>query len=279
MSKKPFSPGVKGASVGIGAVLVGAVLWVLSGGGPYFTSMEEAPLPPAVVTEVESPTDDILDVDYGSWVPVEAPNYYLVTGDAEVGFPQVGSGEYFYEGLDEDGRTQGAAALITHEAYEEARERGRQRMPSANPSGWGHNFETVIQALGDGNDYRGHFWNRSHLIADSLGGDAAVYNLVTGTRAQNVGIPNGSGGMAYTENLAWKYFDDPTTRGCALYYAANPVYEGDELVPRTVEVDILSCDASINEHVIVFNTALGFAIDYATGEAWPVRLGEPLAGD
>lgn len=39
----------------------------------------------------------------------------------------------------------------------------------------------------NGLSYVGDFWNRSHLIADSLGGDALRVNAVTGTRTQNVG--------------------------------------------------------------------------------------------
>ena len=51
----------------------------------------------------------------------------------------------------------------------------------------------------------------------------------------------------------------------ALYYGAKPVYEGNELVPRYVEVSMKSSDGTIDEKVIVFNSANGFEINYADG--------------
>ena len=276
-----MSPRTRAASFwAVPAIIVG-LLWVTWGEVPGLPEPTGKAPTEVVEEQVDTPTadegaaeaaQDLVEGD-GQWVPANAPNYYEVTGAAEVGHPELVAGEYFYEGFDELGRTRDAAAMITHDTYRQARERGRQPMPSGDPTGWGHNFKTTIEALGDANDYHGYFWNRSHLIADSLGGDAEVYNLVTGTRPQNVGIPNGSGGMAYTENLAWDYLGDPAKDGCPLYYAASPTYEDDELVPRTVEVDILSCDASIDEHVTVYNAAFGYWIDYATGEVEPHKLG------
>ena len=106
-------------------------------------------------------------------------------------------------------------------------------------------------------------WNRSHLLADSLGGDPIAVNLVTGTRTQNVGSTQ-IGGMAHTEELAREYLDTHDGNACPLYYAAMPNYVGAEAVPRTVTVDIQSCDKSIDERVEVANTANGWTIDYST---------------
>ena len=46
-------------------------------------------------------------------------------------------------------------------------------------------------------------------------------------------------------------------------HAAHALYVGDELIPRAVEVDMLSSDNALNEHVIVYNAAKGFEIDYS----------------
>ena len=134
-----------------------------------------------------------------------------------------------------------------------------------SPSGWGHNQEVDIELV-DGSFYHGQFWNRSHLIAKSLGGDEVVENLVTGTRMQNVGSNRGggiSGGMAYCENLARMWLED--NQDGFLTYIATPVYEGDELVCRSVIVDMLSSDGEMNVRIEVFNAAKGYEVNYADG--------------
>ena len=153
-------------------------------------------------------------------------------------------------------------------ATEAGSEREREEMGWIHPSGWGHNEQVYIE-MPDGNTYHGALFNRSHLLAKSLGGDDADYNLVTGTRTQNVGDNRGQdGGMAYTEGIARDWLWDH--RDGTVYYCATPVYEGNELVPRSVIVDVRSSDGEIDQRVEVFNAVAGFEIDYATGEFWEV---------
>lgn len=143
----------------------------------------------------------------------------------------------------------------------------------SDPAGWpASNTEVDIPALEGvegSKPYHGWMMNRSHLVADSLGGPEVVENLVTGTRTQNIGSHQEdgqyAGGMAYTEKLARDYIDSGKAASCPLYYAATPRYSGDELVPRTVIVDIISCDQSIDQRVEVSNTANGWEIDYFDG--------------
>ena len=52
---------------------------------------------------------------------------------------------------------------------------------------------------------------------------------------------------------------------CPVKYSAVPNYLDGEIVPRTVTVDLMSCDGSINERVIVDNSAEGFTINYKEG--------------
>ena len=116
----------------------------------------------------------------------------------------------------------------------------------------------------DGSHYSGYFYNRSHLLAHSLGGDDADYNMITGTRQQNVGKNDGNGGMAYTETLARDYLKKNPNG--TVYYSVEPEYNGNELVPRSVIVNIKSNDGSIDKQVRVYNVATGYTIDYMTGE-------------
>ena len=200
---------------------------------------------------------------YTEWGFDEYPEYYRVVGAAVVDI-ELEPGEARYEGLDSLGRTGRAAALVTYDMMREGSDREREHIHELHPSGWGHNREVDIKMPRE-KTYQGALYNRSHLLAKSLGGDDAAYNLITGTRPQNVGDNRGQdGGMAYTEGLARDWlWDNPEG---TVFYSAMPVYEGDDLLARSVIVDVRSSDGSIDLEVEVFNTAYGFDIDYATGE-------------
>lgn len=200
---------------------------------------------------------------YTEWDADKYPDYYRVVGTAVVDV-ELKPGEVIYEGLDYLGRTGRVVGNVTLEMARDGSEREREDISGIHPSGWGHNREVDIEMPG-GNTYHGALFNRSHLLAKSLGGDDADYNLVTGTRTQNVGDNRGQdGGMAYTEGIArdWLY-DNPDG---TVFYSALPVYEGDELLPRSVIVDVRSSDGTIDQEVEVYNAVLGFDIDYATGK-------------
>ena len=65
--------------------------------------------------------------------------------------------------------------------------------------------------------------------------------------------------------LSPTYLDDQYNAQCPLYYAVTANYEADELIARSLTVDIESCDQSLSEHITVFNTANGWAINYYNG--------------
>lgn len=223
---------------------------------PEAPATPEAPaISPNSITRLSTPT---------TWTQEAAPDYYRVVGQASVkAVPSAGTA--VYDGLDAKGRTGSVTALITKQMADEGATRPRDSLNAYSPSGWGHNAQVSIK-LPNGKTYNGYFWNRSHLLAKALGGADATKNLVTGTRMQNVGSNSaaGYGGMAYTENLARTWL--ATHENGTLYYAATPLYRGNELVPRSVVVDVLSSDGMIDLEVEVFNAAYGFTINYATGE-------------
>ncbi|PWH05358.1 endonuclease [Brachybacterium endophyticum] len=204
-------------------------------------------------------------------------DYFTVTGKAHIDHKDAKAGAVTYCPLDDLERATCAYGKLTPELREHAQASGRQEI-DVDPAGWDVNGEVDIPALPDvtgSKAYHGWFWNRSHLVADSLGGDPSHENLVMGTRTQNVGSTQQdgqyAGGMAHTEQAARDYLDSADAEGCPLYYAATPRYTGDELIPRTVTVDIRSCNGSIDEHVEVANTAAEYAIDYTTGSFEPTR--------
>lgn len=200
-----------------------------------------------------------------AWDAAEAPEYYRVIGSSQIDW-SLEPGETAYGALDSLGRATFARACVTRALVEEGSSRPRGDLHELEPSGWGNNGEVDI-ALATGEVYHGFLWNRSHLLAKSLGGSDELNNLITGTRTQNVGSDaagDASGGMAYCERLArnWVYAHADGW----LYYAATPVYVGEELVCRSVMVDMRSSDGTLDLRIEVYNSAKGIAIDYRTGE-------------
>ncbi len=206
------------------------------------------------------------EVTYTAWDGDESPQYYRIVGQAVVDV-DIPAGQIWYAPLDRLGRTVRAAGTIDAPTMKDGLDRERGILRGHDPSGWGHNAETDI-ALPDGTTYHGFLWNRSHLVAKSLGGNDEVENLVCGTRTENVGANDGEGGMAYGEGLVrtWLRRNPDGT----VFYSAIPAYEGNELVCRSVIVDIRSSDGTLDLEIEVYNTALGHRIDYATG-AWSLE--------
>lgn len=192
-------------------------------------------------------------------------NYYTTNGpatDFDASCPETG---FSYQGITDDkGRIGTACGVIDGSVIHQAKERGRQSFaPGSDPAGWGHNDRADID-MNHGKTYHGYFYNRSHLIADSLGGDPVYDNLITGTRTQNVGTDS-KGGMAHSETLVRDYYKDPGHADCSTTYQVTPNYTGNEIIPRTNTVNVKSCDGSIDENITVYNIAKGYTIDYATG--------------
>ncbi len=210
-----------------------------------------------------APSQETVQIAPSVWDAEADPNYYRVLGPAVVG-EEPAAGTVAYGELDALGRATRAVALVTYDSMAAGLARQRGDLSSVEPSGWGHNEQVAI-ALPNGRIYHGYLYNRSHLVAKSLGGDDEPHNLITGTRTQNVGanVDGAPGGMAAAEVAARTWLD--AHRDGTIYYAVTPLYEGGELVARSVIVDIRTSDGSIDQRLEVFNTVLGFDIDYATG--------------
>lgn len=197
-----------------------------------------------------------------AWDPKTSPDYYKSLGSAVVDY-SIAKGKVHYSSLDSLGRTGRVVAAIDWNMV--AAEKGKDRPSfedSADPAGWGSNGIVSI-ALSGNKTYHGYMFNRSHELAYSLGGDMQRHNLVTGTRTQNVGSNNSSGGMAYTETKARNFLEK--NKNCVVYYSVTPIYHGSELLPRATIIDMKSCSGALDERVEVFNAAAGYKINYLTG--------------
>ncbi len=150
------------AKIGSAVLVCIALAWQALGAG--------LPATTARVDPVESPTTAQASVPDGwqSWDEASAPDYVLEAGPAQVR-KALEAGEISYSPLDGLGRPGLVAASLTHESRERARQRGRQDI-EVDPVGWPDENPKVSIETPDGSTYRGRFWNRSHLLADSLGG-------------------------------------------------------------------------------------------------------------
>lgn len=200
-----------------------------------------------------------------TWDEATAPDMWLLAGSAQIDDAcaaalDMGGG---YVAADESGYVAKAALRVTADTIAYGK-RERADISDTDVRGWPKPNQKASVTFASGKTYSGYFWNRSHLIAHMLGGEDADYNLVTGTRAQNVGDNSGDGGMQHCEWRAYNYVCDH--EDVYVDYAATPVYNDGENIPRAVIVDMKSSDGGLDERYIVYNAMPGYTIDYATGE-------------
>ena len=168
-------------------------------------------------------------------------NYQEVLGEADFSNRKVEDG-YHYGDLDNLERPTWATARITKVDYDREKDEKREDI-KVNPTGWPKKNPKVTITHPDGSTYTGHFWNRSHMIADSLGGEPIKENLVTGSRPQNVGGRKNDGGMAYLETKVRDYFKNGNEG--PVDYSVENHYNGDDLLPDYTIVNAKSSDGKL----------------------------------
>lgn len=156
-----------------------------------------------------------------------------------------------YAPLDALGRCGTAFALVSDETRPANGEK-RGNISGVKPTGW---VQGRYEDLPDGSLY-----NRSHLIAWSLGAENDnPCNLITGTSFMNQGTMQG------VENRILAYIRNT---GDHVLVRVTPVFVGDELLARGVQYEALSIEdggqaVCVNE--FMFNVQPGIRLDYATG--------------
>lgn len=157
-----------------------------------------------------------------------------------------------YAPLDSLGRCGAAMAVVSRDTMPTG-ERGSIGM--VKPSGW-HTvrYDDLISDR--------YLYNRCHLIGYQLTGENAnERNLITGTRHMNVE------GMLPFENEVADYVE---ATGNRVLYRVTPVFVGEELVARGVQIEALSVEdggEGVSFNVFCHNVQPGIEIDYETGES------------
>lgn len=154
--------------------------------------------------------------------------------------------------LDSLGRCGSAMVIVSRETMP-TEERGSIGM--VKPSGW-HTvrYDDLISDR--------YLYNRCHLIGYQLTAENAnERNLITGTRYLNVE------GMLPFENEVARYVESTGNR---VLYRVTPVFVGDELVARGVQMEAQSVEdggAGVSFNVFCHNVQPGIQIDYQTGQS------------
>lgn len=188
-------------------------------------------------------------------VPAFSGQPYVVINDNQPEFTDedmtTESYEY-YSPLDSLGRCGYTMACIGRDLMPTE---DRESISQVKPSGW-------VQAqydFVDGNS----LYNRCHLIGFQLTGENAnECNLITGTRYCN------TEGMLPFENMVADYIKET---GNHVLYRVTPIFQGNELVARGVQMEAYSVEDKgdgVCFHVYVYNNQPDVTIDYATGESW-----------
>lgn len=199
----------------------------------------------------------------GNSAPISLDDVPAYAGKAYV---EINGGVPSFDEEDKAGATKSYEFYSPHDAlgrcgYAEAsvgvdimptEERGS--IGSVKPSGW----HTVKYDIVDGK----YLYNRCHLIGFQLSGENAnERNLITGTRYMNVE------GMLPFENMVADYIKET---GNHVLYRVTPIFKGDELVARGVQMEALSVEdegEGICFNVYCYNNQPGVKLNYATGDS------------
>lgn len=156
-----------------------------------------------------------------------------------------------YSKLDNLGRCGVAFANVGKDIMP-TEERGA--IGQVKPSGW----QTIKYDIVDGK----YLYNRCHLIGYQLTGENAnKENLITGTRYLNI-----DGMLDFENDIA----DYVKKTGNHVLYRVTPIYQGNDLVCRGVQMEALSVEDNgkgIKFNVFAYNAQPGVEIDYSTGKS------------
>ena len=205
------------------------------------------------------PSTETVEVDGYSLSLEDIPEYsgepYVVVGDNVPFFyeDELSEESYeYYSDLDRLNRCGYAMASLSQDTMPTKK---RESISHVKPSGW----QIAKYDFVDGK----YLYNRCHLIGFQLSAENDNWgNLITGTRYLN------TEGMLPFENMVADYIKET---GNHVLYRVTPMFEGDELVARGVQMEAFSVEdygASICFNVYCYNVQPGVIIDYETGDNW-----------
>lgn len=179
----------------------------------------------------------------------------------------------YYSSLDKKGRTKSVISSITIDTLNNINNRPPFK---SNIVLAGQYYNAIFDGKkwirnnseSNNRNINGWIFNKSHLLAYSLGGDNEVHNLIWGTREQNIGTneTNFSGGMSYIENMTKKYIRE--NKESNILYQVVPIYnKSNHIVPKYVYVQAtdLNNKNKYNKAIITINRTKKGIINYEKG--------------
>ncbi len=250
MNKKQISAII---SIFLGVLVVFSAA-IGSGNGDNGTTTENQQTTSRTPTEIAA---QIIDISH---IPDYSGKPYVSINSNQ---PQFSENELTTEGyekyspLDGLGRCGVATASLGKEIMPKEGEK-RGNISKIKPTGW-------VQAEYDCISTK-QLYNRCHLIGWQLSAENAnKRNLITGTRYMN------TEGMLPFENMVADYINETENH---VAYRVTPVFEGDNLVAKGVQIEALSIEDNgegICFNVFCYNLQEGVKIDYATGESKAIK--------
>lgn len=190
--------------------------------------------------------EEIPEYDGNPYVVINDDNPYFKTEEFDVSksFER-------YSDLDLLGR---CGEAVSNLGIDLMPDKERDYIGMIKPSGW-HTVKYDFV-------YGKYLYNRCHLIGYQLTGqNANEKNLITCTRSMNAKT------MLEFENKVANYIKETKNH---VLYRVTPIFKGDELVARGVELEALSIEddgKGIKFNVFIYNIEEGIEIDYSTGES------------
>ena len=243
---------------------------------PYTTEQNQPETPTSTTTETVASINPNTqegnaalskpDLQWSSIAPYANSPYIAINGNVPQFYQnQITQRSYeYYSSLDSLGRCGIAVSCVGIDIMPTE---PRESISSVKPSGWKNKeYDTTLV---DG----GWLYNRCHLLGFQLTGENAnERNLITGTRYFNVD------GMLPFENMVADYVKET---GNHVMLRVTPIYNGDELVARGVQMEGYSVEDAgdgISFNVFIYNVQPGVTINYATGDSALADSGVPPTG-
>ncbi|WEV41303.1 DNA/RNA non-specific endonuclease [Lactobacillus sp. ESL0681] len=167
------------------------------------------------------------------------------------------SDRIIYQNLDKLNRTSGSTtAYLDKRNLANQSKRTRQ---TVKPTGWHYPYRNGKQ-----------IYNRGHLIAYSLSGGINSAGKYTGRAVGDQNNPkNLFTQTAYSnQNLQTEYEDqvrEAIRSGQKVIYQATPIFRGDELMARGINLQAKSKSDMLNFNVYIFNVQPNYQFNYRNG--------------
>lgn len=184
---------------------------------------------------------------------------YVVNNNQSTLNPHSWTGnKVIYQNLDNLNRTSGSnTGFLEQRNVANSSLRVRQYI---QPTGWHYNRRNDVQV-----------YNRGHLIAYSVSkgiGQSGNYNPTEQSGDQNNPKNLFTQSAFSNQNVQTMYEEKVRSalrRGEKVIYQATPIFQGNDLMAKGINLQAISLNGNLNFNIYIFNVQPGYSFDYANG--------------